>query len=399
MPRSLSAAVLLASAASVGDELSLPDPLTTAAGEMVRTVSQWRSVRRDEILEQFRTSVYGRTPVGRPDDLRFEVVETDPVALGGKATLKRVDIRYSGPGGEGAIELVLFVPNSIQAPAAGFLLICNRERENIDPARKTGRSFWPAERMVERGYFAAAFHKSDLDPDHHDGFRNGVHGLFDSPDQPRPPDAWGTIAAWAWGAGRAMDYFETDDDIDAKHVAVVGHSRGGKTALWCGAEDTRFAMAVSNNSGCTGAALARRRKGETIAEINKRFPHWFCANYRRFDDQEEALPVDQHQLIALMAPRPVYVASASQDAWADPEGEFLACVHAAPVYALFGHQGVGTDRFPDVNRPCHTGHVGYHIRAGKHDLTVYDWDRFMDFADRHWRSGKGAPAPPHDAGR
>ena len=375
---------LVTMGASAADDLALPDPLMTLDGNRVTTPAEWREVRRPEILELFRKHIYGRTPIGRPNSLQFDVVSTDSNAMDGQATLKRIHVRFSGPGGKGAIDLTVFIPNGVPKPTPGFLLICNRGRDNIDPMRKTRRPFWPAERIVERGYVAAAFHNSDLDPDQHDGFKNGVHGIFDSKYSERPPDAWGTIAAWAWGASRVMDYFETDRDIDETRIAVLGHSRGGKASLWCGAEDERFSIVISNNSGCTGAALARRQKGETVAKINKRFPHWFCTNYRNFNDKEDALPVDQHQLIALMAPRLVYVASASEDLWADPEGEFLACVHAGPVYKLLGLEGVGTNAFPEPDKPLHTGRIGYHLRAGKHDLTEYDWNCFMDFADKHW---------------
>ncbi len=267
------------------------------------------------------------------------------------------------------------------------MLICNRPRTNIDPTRKIKSPFWPAERIVERGYVAAAFHNSDLDPDKHDGFKDGVHGIFDPADTPRPPDSWGTIAAWAWGASRVMDYFESDDDIDATQMAVVGHSRGGKTSLWCGAQDQRFALVISNESGCTGAALARRRKGESVKQINQGFPHWFCENYKQFNDRVNELPVDQHELIALMAPRLVYVASASADSWTDPEGEFLSCVHAESVYKLFGLRGLGTDKMPKADQPLHNGHIGYHLRVGTHNLLEYDWNCFMDFADKHWKTG------------
>lgn len=364
---------------------ALPDPLTTEAHATISTREEWENVRRPETLELFRKHIYGTTPIGRPDTLRFDLVEVDGNAMDGKATLKRVELRFAGPGGEGLIRLSLFIPNKVSGPAPGFLLINHRGKENIDPTRLVRSDIWPAETIVERGYVAAAFYAADLDPDKHDGFKDGVHGIFDAKDTGRPPDAWGTIAAWAWGASRVMDYFETDPDIDHNRIGVLGHSRGGKAALWCGAEDERFALVISNNSGCTGAALARRRMGETVEAINTSFPHWFCENYKAYNGKEDSLPVDQHQLIALMAPRLVYVTSASEDKWADPEGEFLSCVEAGPVFRLFSLEGVGTDEFPPPGQPLQTGHIGYHLREGRHNLTAYDWNRFMDFSDQKWK--------------
>lgn len=366
------------------EDLNLPEVLKTLDGKRVTSPEAWRDGRRPEVLELFREFVYGRAPVGRPSSLRFEIRDTLEDFMSGDATRKLIDIHFAGAGGRGTIHLTVFIPNKVKKPVPGFVLICNRGRENIDPERKTISGFWPAEQIVRRGYVAATFHNSDLDPDEHDGFKNGVHGIFDRKDTERSPDAWGTIAAWAWGASRAMDYFESDPDIDAGKMAVVGHSRGGKTALWCGAEDERFALVISNDSGCTGAALARRKSGERVARINKGFPHWFCDNYKQFNDREDELPVDQHMLIALMAPRLVYVASASEDAWADPLGEFLACVHAAPAYELYGLEGMGTVIMPPPDRPIQAGHIGYHLRKGKHNLTEYDWNCYMDFADKHW---------------
>ena len=374
-------------AARLAANLRLPDPLTTTNGTKVTSSEIWRRTRRPEILELFRANVYGRMPVGRPDRLQFEPFETAQGVMDGTATRKQVKIAYRGPGGEGAIKLVLFVPVEAK-PAPCFLLICNRGATNIDPTRAIKSPFWPAEQIVARGYAAAAFLNADADPDFHDGFTNGVHGLFDPPGVKRPADAWGTIAAWAWGASRVMDYFETDPDIDAKRVAVIGHSRGGKTALWAGAEDERFAFVISNDSGCGGAALARRRqpKAETIAAINRGFPHWFCENYRRYNNREDDLPVDQHLLAALIAPRLLCIGSASEDLWADPEGEYLSGLEASPVYHLFGKEGLKADRWPAPESPRQEGSIGYHVRTGKHGLTEYDWNCYLDFADRHLKA-------------
>ena len=361
----------------------LPDALTLTSGEKVTSAAQWPA-RRQELLELFRTHIYGRAPIQRPDDLKFQVEKSDARAMNGAATLKQIAIEYGGPGGHGTIHLVLFVPNQRTAPAPTFLLMSNRSTDNIDPTRQKRDDFWPAEAIIARGYAAAAFSLSDVDPDNDDGFRNGAHGIFDG--EKRADDAWGTIAAWAWGASRVMDYLQTDQSIDAQRVAVVGHSRGGKAALWAGAEDERFALVVSNESGSTGAALSRGKNGETIADINRTFPHWFPTNYRKYNGHESELPVDQHELIALIAPRPIYIASAIEDSWSDPQSEFAAGIAATPVYQLLGRAGLVADTFPALNQALHAGFIGYHIRPGKHDLVLSDWQQFMNFADKKMKS-------------
>jgi hypothetical protein len=386
----------------------LPDPLVTNAGKPVTDVDTWRTVRRPEILELFRSQVYGRMP-GRPAGMTFNVFDQDRAALGGKAVRKQVRINFTAdPNGPG-MDLLLYLPAHASRPVPVFLSLNFRGNHavNADPAirlpgawikqskgvvenhadeigRGTHAYRFPVEHILARGYGLATIYYGDLDPDFDDGFKNGVQGAFDGPG-PRPADAWGSIAAWAWGLSRGLDYLETDPEVDAKRVMTAGHSRLGKTALWAAAEDQRFAGAFATGSGCMGGAIGRRMIGENIADINRRFGYWFCENFHQYNFREYALPVDQHELLALIAPRPVYLGSAEQDIWSDPIGEFAAVRAAAPVFDLLGahgDHGAFPFKYPPALHSPQMGAIGFHIRAGQHDILAYDWECFMDFADR-----------------
>jgi len=361
----------------------LPDPLLCADGTRVTTREQWEQKRRPETLELFRKHVYGHSPAA--GEVSFQVLETDPTALECAATRKRVKITSTQQGKSYSFEAWVLTPNAAKGKVPAFLLINNRPVASADPTRKEKDGFWPAEEIIARGYATAVFRTVDVDPDK-DGpaeRAKGVRGVWPGDDS--NGDAWATIGAWAWGASRVLDYLQTDPAVDGTKVAVVGHSRGGKTALWAAAQDTRFAMAGSNCSGRGGASLARRRMGETVARINTAFPYWFCDNYKKYNDREDDLPVDQHQLVALVAPRPVYVVSAETDYWADPRGEFTALTKASVVYGLYGLQGpTNVDEMPGVGTPLVRGRQGYHIHPGGHNLTPFDWKGYMDFGDRVW---------------
>ncbi len=386
-------------------EYSLPDPLAKPKGGRVDLVKEWRQ-QRAEIFKLFEEHVYGQTPLAAKK-AKFTVEEGQviPDFLEGKATLKEIGLVFGEGENAPVINLMLVVPNEPEKPVPAFMGLNFRGNHTLhaDPritlskswmrpdkegrvvgnratekARGASANRWPLEMIIDRGYALAAIYYGDIDPDFDDGFENGVHAIFGKPEA----DEWGSIATWAWGLSRGLDYLEVEPDVDGSKVAVIGHSRLGKTSLWAGASDERFALVISNNSGCGGAALSRRAFGETVKRINTSFPHWFCDNFTKYNDNEAALPVDQHQLIALMAPRPVYVASAVDDKWADPNGEFLSAKHAGPVYGLFGKKGVGVDSQPPPDHPVGDV-VGYHVRTGKHDVTDFDWQQYLKFADRH----------------
>ena len=357
---------------------TLPEVLMTIDGRKVISPRLWNKVRRPEILELFRKNVYGRVPV-TPYKQSFMVVNQDKTAMNGAATLKQVDITITAEGKSLVIHLTLFTPNQAKKPVPAFLLIDNRGPANTDPTRKVKSEFWPAEEAIARGYGIAVFYNADVDPDNFDDFKNGIHGILDK--NPRPDDAWGTIAAWAWGASRCLDYLESDKNIAGDKVAVVGHSRGGKTALWAGATDSRFAMVVSNESGCGGAALARRRFGETVSIINTSLPHWFCTNYKKYGNNEDALPVDMHMLLALIAPRALYIACAGDDLWGDPRGSYLALYNAIPAFNILGITSDIPEAMPPLNKQVMNGRAAYHIRDGAHNMLFKDWNFFMDMGD------------------
>jgi hypothetical protein len=387
----------------------LPELLVLASGERVKDVAAWEKRRRPEILRLFENEMYGRSPA-KLRETTFELKSIDKKALGGSATRKEITVLFNGKTSGPSMEILLYLPSNVKGPVPVFmgLNFGGNQTVHADPGITVTKSWvrnnpargikdnrarpdsrgsdsesWQVEKILARGYGLATVYYGDIDPDFDDGFTNGVHGLFPKPG----PSDWGSIGAWAWGISRALDYLETDKDVDAKRVALMGHSRLGKAALWAGASDRRFALVISNDSGEGGAALARRNFGETVKRINTSFPHWFADNYNRYSDDPNTLPFDQHMLIALIAPRPVYVASAQEDQWADPKGEFLGAYYAGPAYRLYGKPALDSDQMPGIHQPVMTT-VGYHIRAGKHDVTAYDWEQYLNFADKHLRAKK-----------
>ncbi|MBO9154757.1 prolyl oligopeptidase family serine peptidase [Chitinophaga sp. GCM10012297] len=360
---------------------TLPDPLLTLSGQAVKDARTWENARRPEVLRLFEDNIYGQMPRDF-DSIRFITTREDARAMGGKALLKETRIDVYRGGQSVSIHLTLFVPGKASRPVPVFLLINNRGKNNTDADRKTKSPFWPAEMVTDSGYAIAAFHVSDLAPDDASAYASGLLRLY--PEQLRAPNGMKAIGAWAWGASRVMDYFMKEKLVDTKKVVLVGHSRGGKTSLWAAAQDQRFAICVTNCSGNTGAALARRQFGERIKRINTSFPHWFSDNYKKYNDRENDLPVDQHMLIALIAPRPVYATNATKDLWADPTGTFLSLKNAEKVFALYGLRSALPAAPPPVNQAVENSILGYHNREGVHDMTEFDWRHFIRFARIHF---------------
>jgi hypothetical protein len=390
---------------------TLPDALLCDDGSRVKDVQAWQTKRRGEILQSFATHMYGVTP-GPPPRVRAEVTARRADAVDGLATRTLITLRLFDDPAAPRIHLMLYVPSSVAKPPPVFLglnywgnasveadpdiplsdrwmrpsaevgIVNNRATE---ATRGVHAARWPLALALKRGFAVATFFYGDIEEDHAEGWRNGLRGYLTKKEgrTAATPEEWGALGAWGWGLSRALDYLETNPEVDASRVAVFGHSRHGKAALWAGAQDERFALVISNDSGEGGASLARRNFGETIAYSIEHAAHRYCERFREFVERANELPFDQHMLLALVAPRPLYIASATEDSLADPRGEFLSAVHAAPVYGLFGHQGLGTAELPTPDRSI--GHrIGYHVRTGKHDITAYDWGQYLNFADRHF---------------
>ena len=366
-------------------------PLFNPSTWQGRDPESWHDGRRAELKKLLEENVYGKRPVERPPHLAFAPLGPDADAMGGKAIRKLVLVEYGGRYGTNSFPVTAFIPKTAK-PAPAFVLICNRPtKENIDPEREAKSGFWPAEEIVARGYAAIAFHTGDVAPDKQHGNTRGVFAAFEDVEkQYRSRTEWGALSAWAWAASRVLDWIETEPLLDAKRVAVVGHSRGGKTALVASAWDERFAMACSNCSGTGGAKLNHMDLpgSERFMHLVQTHQFWFARSLTKWVNLDETAPFDQHMLIALSAPRLVCIASATEDIWAGPFGEYTAARYASPAWEVpYGIKGFVTDGFPEPERPQQEGSISYHLRSGKHDLTPYDWKVFMDFADAHgWRN-------------
>ncbi len=360
-------------------DYELPDPLVSAAGNQIATAEDWDRLRREELLSFFRNEVYGKRPEINYS-LSFEQVDEQAEVWGGLATGRSMVAVVSIENQQYKFPFVLFIPNGVKGRVPAVIHINNRYFVPLQKAVDDHDPFWPAKTIVQRGYATASFHTSDVDPDKKDGYEKGIRSFF-AGGAPPAPAAWRSLSAWGWAASRVLDHLKMVSAIDAEKVAVVGHSRGGKTSLWAACEDPRFAVAYSNNSGCGGAALSRRAYGETVGRITSSFPHWFCESFSKYAGREAQLPVDQHEVMALIAPRAVYVASSDEDLWADPKGEYASLVAAAPVFELLGKQSITETTMPALNAPRVVGNTGYHIRSGGHGLGEVDWNWFLDFTD------------------
>ena len=387
----------------------LPDPLITNSGRRITSARDWKSQRRDELKDQFERLMYGPIPKP-PKEVEVVTQLVDPHYLEGRATLKVIQLRL-GPESGPKIELLVVVPNQRLGPVPAFVAMnfCGNQAVISDPrvplskgwlygsckgcetghaseaSRGSQAKDWPIEDLIARGYALVTFGSTDIDSDRAD-ISDGLYAwlaaldpLFDN----RPHDR-GTIAAWAWGFSRVMDFVVTDRDIDPSRVAAVGHSRNGKTALLAAAFDERFALAIPHQAGCGGSAPSRGKEGESVKQINDRFPHWFNAKFKEYNEETDRLPMDQNCLVALMAPRPVLLSNAEEDTWANPEGQFEVLRAAAPVYKLLHSADQDLSKRPPTGTLL-KGKLGYYIRPGKHSMTASDWNIFMDYANVHFR--------------
>jgi len=382
----------------------VPDVLKCIDGERIETARQWEKKRRPELMRMFSEQEYGVTPRHTGIKVKYELIATNPEAMNGLATQKQVLFNFIGKNGKKhQALLLLYIPNGKKGRARVIVsynfhgnqtttyedeVIPSPSKELMKSAgseawvRGEQASRWSYELALRRGYAVATMNYHDICPDSPDLCKYGIAPLLPCYEEDsRGANEWGAIGIWAWGYSRIADYLEKEKRIDKRGMVVLGHSRLGKTSLWAGAQDKRFKVVISNDSGCGGAALSKRVFGENIARITANFPHWFCRSFNAYSENEAALPFDQHELLALVAPRHVYVASAEDDQWADPRGEYLSAWYAGKVWQLYGMKGFPSKEQPAIHKPQHFD-LGYHIRAGKHDVTEYDWLCYLDFCDK-----------------
>jgi hypothetical protein len=398
----------------------LPDPLICLDGSPFADAATWREKRRPEILQLFSNEVFGKAPAATAG-VHFQTDSIDKHALNGLAIRKQVTVFFSADERGPRMHVLLYVPAHARKRVAVFvgLNFFGNETVNADPgidlpdvwvkdstdaklsyggelqkhhkeralesARGSSDHLWQVEKILEHGFGLATAYCGDVEPDFLGGMEYGVRWTFLEAGQTKPAaNEWGALGAWAWGLSRIADYLVTDKLVDSKKIILTGFSRLGKAAMWSAAQDRRFSMVISSESGVGGASLYRATTSESIEHLNTAFPYWFAENFHKYSGHPDEVPVDGNMLLALIAPRPLYVASAEEDHQSDPPAEYLSAVEASKVYRLLGEQGLNDRTMPAVNAPVMNGMVGYHVRSGKHDVTAYDWDQYLAFAEKHF---------------
>ncbi len=389
-------------------DYKLNDPLLFSNGKPVSNPQDWRK-RREELKTIFEENIYGKIPE-LPYQLTSETIEKWSPALDGLGRRKQIKLTITTDYGSQSAHMLIYAPAAAEIPVPTFLGLNFFGNHTIEPdthivatktwllkPSQTGEKIveekimdrgmmdagWPVKMIVKEGFALATACYAEFDPDFDDGYQNGLHGIFSAPGQQRQPEDWGSVSAWGFGLSRMLDILEEEPALDAEKVAVFGTSRLGQTSLWAGVCDERFFMVIDNESGCGGSALNKRRFGESVYAINHRFPHWFCGNFKKFNNNESALPMDTHGILAMAAPRPLYIGSAEEDLWSDPRGMYEAATAASPVYEFLGLPGLPMDRFPEVGETDFSGFIGFHRRTGGHGVNEYDWVQFIQYFKKH----------------
>ena len=359
----------------------IPELLTSFSGEKIDSVSKWESFRREEIINAFEMNMYGVRDIERPENLKFEN-KGEKIEYGMR--IKEIEASFDSF----SMNFKLYLPEKSEKPVPAIVFVMHEamhnnlyfdEKGNMTSEKVVSRL--PVKKITERGFAVAVMPTSEIYPDHpvHANFEVGIFSQI-KPLKPRTKHSWATISAWSWGVSRVVDYLETDSDIDSTKIAAVGHSRGGKTALWAAATDKRILLTVANNSGCCGAAVLRGKKGEHAKDIN--VTDWFCRKFKEYNDCEEMLPVDQHMLVAAIAPRYVYITDSIEDEWTDPDAELLSARLASEAYELYGLNGLVASEKPTLNEVYQDGHIAFHVKSGDHSITEFDWEKVLDYFEK-----------------